>query len=385
MRQTPDDRGRSVVRTAVGWTLYGAFWIAFGLLIALNDHLFTPADGQIAYKNLAVREITVAFVYALFAVPIVVLVRRFPLFGPGWMRGVMVHSAGLLLFCAVTTGVFFLSDRLVRLGSGVAVFDLVRGVEMAKLFSRVQFHVVLYLLIIVAGHGVDYYRRYHREQREVERLEASVARSELESLRLHIHPHFLMNMLATIASRLQDDPDRALTLITSLKELLRNHLEDLGSRLVLLKREVDFLRHYVSLMETHLHGMLEFTWDVDGLSMDAMVPNLLLEPLVENAIRHGRARPPEPTRIRLRCRKVKGTLIIEIRDNGPGFHESQERIVRRGRGVANTARRLSHLYGARHRFSLQNAPEGGAIVTIEIPLVSRGARSQTFLIRARNH
>ncbi len=384
MRQTPDSRERSVVRTAVGWTLYATFWVAFALLIALNDHLFSSADAQIAYKNLAVREISVAFIYALFAVPLIVLVKRFPLFGAGWVRSLMVHGAGLLLFCTVATGVFFLGDRLIRLGAGVAVFDLISSVEMAQLFSRVQFHVALYLLIIVAGHGVEYYRRYHREQREVERLEASVARSELESLRLHIHPHFLMNMLSTIASRFQDDPDKALTLITSLKELLRNHLEDLGSRLVPLKREVDFLRHYVSLMETHLQGMLNFTWDIDAPSMDAMVPSLLLEPLVENAIRHGRARPPEPTRVRLRCRKVKGTLIIEIRDNGPGFRESQERVVRRKRGVGNTARRLAHLYGARHRFSLQNAPEGGAIVTIEIPLVSRGGKRQTFVIRAQN-
>jgi len=378
-------RGNSTVRSVVRWSLYAAFWIACGLLLALNSYLFPPSETRIAFGMLAVREIILALLYALFVPPLFVLVRRFPLLTGRWARSVLVHVAGLLLFCIVATGVFFLSDRLVRIGAGVALFDLIRSVEVDRLFSRAQFHIVLYLFIVVAGHGLEYYREYYRQHIQMERLEAVLARSELESLRLHIHPHFLINMLSTITTQLNDDPTQALELITSLKELLRNHLEDHGSRLVPLKREIDFLRHYVMLMETHLQGMLEFAWDVDAQALDAMVPNLLLEPIVENAIRHGRARPPGQTRIRLRCRRVKGTLIVEIRDNGPGFRESQDAIVGKGLGVGNTSRRLAHLYGARHRFSLQNAPEGGGIVTIEIPLVSRSGRRQTFLIRAQNH
>ncbi len=235
----------------------------------------------------------------------------------------------------------------------------------------------MYLLIGLTGYAFSYYRRYRQGELRALRLEAQLSQAQLQALKMQLHPHFLFNTLHSISALLNKQPEAARTMITRLGDFLRLTLENAGTQEVTLQREMEFLRCYLEIERVRFQDRLTTRMDVSPPALDAKVPNLILQPIVENAIRHGIASRSTPGLIEILAKPHKGTLRIQIRDNGPGLpaDRTPEKMFTKGLGLANTERRLDRLYGAAHRFELVNDPEGGLVVTLEIPFNTNGSTS----------
>jgi LytS/YehU family sensor histidine kinase len=184
---------------------------------------------------------------------------------------------------------------------------------------------------------------------------------------MQLHPHFLFNTLNGIASLNYEDPKAANRMIARLSELLRMTLDDGGAQEVPLRKELDFIRAYLELEEIRLGERLTVTFEIAPETLDAFVPNLLLQPLVENAIRHGIAPYAAPGRISICARREADTLRVLVKDSGPGIAAAAGPASKPGLGLSNTRDRLSQLYGASQSFEINNAEGGGLEVNISIP------------------
>src|SRR5690606_18421943 len=216
--------------------------------------------------------------------------------------------------------------------------------------------------ILAASQAVTYFRRY--QDRELRLVEA-----ELQSLKAQLHPHFLFNTLNAIAELIHDDTERAERTVTQLSDLLRTALTRSKDDEVTLKEEIDFLRWYVEIQETLLQERLTVRWRVDDATLDARVPTLLLQPIVENAIQHGIAPRAEGGTLDIAVRRDGDRVVLEVMDDGRGMDPGSAG-ARGGIGLTNTRARLRHMYGERQRLNVARREGGGVAVAIEIPFRS---------------
>jgi two-component system LytT family sensor kinase len=203
----------------------------------------------------------------------------------------------------------------------------------------------------------------YREQRvAAAQLERRLTEARLEALRLQLHPHFLFNTLNAISAFVEVDPERARRMIARLGELLRRTLDGGAAAELPLSRELDLLVPYLEIQRIRFGDRLSIELDVLDGAGDALIPALMLQPLVENAVEHGVKRTVDGARVRLSAKRSGDRLRLEIADNGPGPTGGGA-----GVGLANTLARLSELYGDAHSFELRPVATGGTIVTIELP------------------
>jgi LytS/YehU family sensor histidine kinase len=206
----------------------------------------------------------------------------------------------------------------------------------------------------------------YREQRvAAAQLEGRLSEARLESLRLQLHPHFLFNTLNAISAFVDADPERARRMIARLGELLRRTLDGGTTAELPLSRELDLLAPYLEIQRIRFGDRLSIELDVPDGAAGALVPTLMLQPLVENAVEHGVNRTHDGARVRLTAERAGDRLRLEIEDNGPGPTRGGE-----GVGLANTRARLAALYGDSHRLELKAAETGGTMVSIELPFRS---------------
>jgi signal transduction histidine kinase len=211
-------------------------------------------------------------------------------------------------------------------------------------------------------HGVEYYRRYRIRELKASQLEAKLAVAQLEVLKMQLQPHFLFNTLHAISALMYRDVESADRMLTRLSDFLRLALDSAGVQEVNLKEEIEYLDKYLEIEQVRFGDRLEVRRTIDAATLDLLVPNLILQPLVENAVRHGIAPRASGGRIDVRAQAADGTLAIEIADDGPGAAE-----VREGVGISNTRARLEHLYGTAAHLDLANVPGGGFRVRLELP------------------
>jgi two-component system LytT family sensor kinase len=223
----------------------------------------------------------------------------------------------------------------------------------------------VYAAFVLAWHAGTFYRDARDRQMRAVELESMLQQAQLEALRSQLNPHFLFNALHSMAELVHTDPKLAEQLIVRLGELLRQVLQSSTSQEVTLAQELEFIRGYVEIEQMRLGERLHVSWDIEASALDARVPSLILQPLVENAVQHGIAEGAGPGLLVIAARRDAQFLQLEIRDNGPGLAKSS--IDRRqGIGLANTRARLQRLYGDRHGFELQAAD--GLTVRVRIPV-----------------
>jgi LytS/YehU family sensor histidine kinase len=223
--------------------------------------------------------------------------------------------------------------------------------------------VLAYWIIVAIEGTTNYYERYGREQLRSSQLQAQLAEAHLRTLQMQLQPHFMFNALNSLSDLVISEPKAALRLIARLGDFLRLTLQNSNAQWVSLRREVDFLDAYLEIERVRFADRLQVVFEIDPESLDAEVPNLILQPLVENAVRHGVASHIGPALIRLSAKRRGETLRIEVRDNGPGMPDS----VREGLGIRNTRERLQQTYGSRYSFVLDNQGDGGVVAMCELP------------------
>ncbi|MBP1657493.1 MAG: putative signal transduction histidine kinase [Bacteroidetes bacterium] len=184
---------------------------------------------------------------------------------------------------------------------------------------------------------------------------------------MQLQPHFLFNTLNSIMVLIRQQPDLASRMVARLSEFLRLTLDSAGMQEVPLRRELEFLDRYLHIERIRFGDRLQFEQHVDPYLLDALVPNLILQPLVENAIRHGVSKRRGPALITVSAERSNGSLTIHVRDNGAGLSSRAGSVINEGIGLQNTRQRLHHLYGNAFAFSLESLPEGGVDVVLTLP------------------
>jgi LytS/YehU family sensor histidine kinase len=203
-------------------------------------------------------------------------------------------------------------------------------------------------------------------------LQAQLAQAQLQALKMQLHPHFLFNTLHAISSLMRRDVDAAERMIARLSDLLRLTLENVGAQETSLRQELEFLESYLEIEKTRFRDRLQVKMDIEPETLDARVPNLILQPLVENAVRHGVAPHAAPGLIEISARLKENKLEIQVRDNGAGLPDARRAQIKEGVGLANTRARLEQLYGAGALFGLSNRDKGGLVVSLTIPFRVEG-------------
>jgi two-component system LytT family sensor kinase len=225
--------------------------------------------------------------------------------------------------------------------------------------------MVIYLGVLAAGLARTYSLRYQARRQQAVALQARLAEARLDALRRQLDPHFLFNTLNAISSLVERDPRGVRRMVARLAELLRASLDRADRPEITLHDELALLERYLDIMRVRLGDRLEVSMDVDERVLDALVPTLLLQPLVENAIRHGVEQRSDGGRIWIEGRETAGTLTLRVRDNGPNGADAGTEV---GVGLGNTRARLEQLYGTAHRFALMAAAGGGTVAEVRLPL-----------------
>ena len=353
-------------RSAAALTTFGVF-----TLIALA---FTSSNyASYAIKHEPVKawdtfgySATEWYLWALLCPLIFAVARRFPLSGITWGRRLPMYLLTWAGCHLVVASAFIVMER--QWGTVAMQTMPLRQLVLLYLTKKIAFNLLVFTAIAVVAHAIDLYYRYRERERRALQLETQLTRAQLEALKNQLHPHFLFNTLNTISALLHRDVEAADRVVSRLGDLLRLSLQG-GEQEVTLGQELSFLQHYLDIQHTRFQDRLVFVQDVAPETLDAMVPSLILQPLVENAVRHGIEPRSTPGTITIHAHRDNGRLTLEVKDNGPGFQQAKTAGCA-GIGLSNTRARLEQLYGPDHSFALENLPEGGVRVRMEFPFRS---------------
>ena len=310
------------------------------------------------------------YTWALLAPVVIWLSRRFPLDRDTWPRSLPVHLvciiAVTLAHLAMAEGVSTLLMAWFWTGASLQKYSYWDAVK-SQYFKNFDWEMMTYWAIVGGYYTFTYSRQAQDRTLRASQLEARLAEAQLQALQRQLHPHFLFNTLNAISALMHRDVEAADQMLAKLSDLLRMALDQRGGQEVTLKDELEFLQKYLEIEEARFGDRLTVTFDVAPETLDAQVPNLLLQPLVENSVRHAVAVRIEPGRIEIRARQLGETLELVVSDNGPGMPPSRLTSPGKGVGLANTRSRLERLYGANHQLLFGEPPGGGLIVTVTIP------------------
>ena len=357
-----EQRGRRL------WTEAGiifAGWTAFALITTYQTFvqvaLRPSARGAPMRWPTLFHNVLDSYLWALTTLAVFWLARRFPVERGRVMRAVTVYGicGAVILFAR-----FHVYVAIVRHTGWLPKQTL----ELL-VWARLNQNIVFYVLLLGVAHAALYHQRYRERERAAERLAAGLALARLQSLKMQIHPHFLFNTLNAISALIPADAQPARRMVAQLGDMLRIALDHEATQEVALRDALSFLEPYLEIEQVRLGDRLTVVMDIDPGLLDARVPHLILQPLVENAIRHGIAPRIAPGTVRISAAADADgrSLELEVRDDGPGIAPEDGTAARKGVGLTNIKSRLQQLYGDEHRFDLRNHAEGGAVVRIILP------------------
>lgn len=289
------------------------------------------------------------------------LVAKFPLVRPRLLLSLAVHAIASPVFALASLALFALAAPLVGATHSEPTWLATLGRLLGTTFLL---NLPVYWLIVGAAQLERLVRTARENERRQLMLEAQLADARLQALRTQLQPHFLFNALNTISVLMREDVDSADRMLLQLSTLLRRSLDGGEAYEVLLGEEIAFLRNYLEIEQVRFGERLSYEILVPGELMEARVPNLILQPLVENALRHGLAGQARPGWIQISASRQGEQLRLLVRDDGRGLSPGlTERI-----GLSNTRARLSLMYPGKYRFELLDVPGGGVTAEIVLPL-----------------
>lgn len=330
------------------WLLGFLIWTVLGLLSAAQNAAWRAyLDRPIPWGVLLPNSLGDWLTCGMFTPAFYWMVRRFPIRGERWWMRLPVHLAGSIAF------------TLLKVSVWTPLFNLLNPTETRTvsqmLFSGFYADMLAYWAAVGVIHAIEYYRESGERQLEATRL-------ALENLRAQLQPHFLFNTLQSISTLIHRDPAAADRMLTDLSDLLRLSLRSTASQEVPLREELAFLDRYLDIMRVRFGDRLVIAVEADGEVREALVPSLVLQPIVENAITHGMADRPDIGHVAVRARRNGGSLQLEVSDDGPGFGAARPT---NGIGLTNTRERIARLYGDAGR--VETLAGAGFTLRVSIP------------------
>ena len=359
----------SPASTRVPFRVIAAVATALGFFSAFAAFYFlaTFTDEPTGFGLLLVLNLGYWYSWAIFVPSILWLTQRFPFDRRSWHWAIPVHIAGVV----IATSLHVVLACVQRMATYWAIgrsMDTWLEEMREMLFLNFDWEMMTYWTIVGVGTALKYMREARVKALSTAQLETRLVEARLQTLQRQMQPHFLFNTLNTISALMHRDVDAADAMIARLSDLLRMSLQRVGVQEVPLKEELDFLSKYLEIEQTRFRDRLTVVFDVQSDTLHALVPNLLLQPLVENAIKHGIGPRPTPGQITVRARRNGALLELDVQDNGVGLSAARLTDFNRGVGLSNTRSRLDHLYGSLHRFEFRQPAEGGLLVCIAIPM-----------------
>ncbi len=349
------------------WTLYALFFTSQRYI--RDAYLGRP----ITWRLTLGEWLSEAYAWALLTPFLLILAKRFSFERGRRWHSFLIHLSASVLFTLIELLLYIL---VAPPFAGSQVWKKDFGSTFIYAFTG-DFHqnLLTYWTLLCIILSINYYRKFReRELRAAQleikssQLQAQLAQAQLSTLKMQLHPHFLFNTLNAIVvlvrKRSNEEADR---MLTELSELLRCALDNIGAHEVTLKKELEFLDRYLAIEQVRFKDRLNIVQKIEADTLDAIVPNLVLQPLVENAIRHGVGKKASAGLIEVSAKRKGKELHIRIRDNGPGLPKDWDRSDGKGIGITNIQARLQQLYGDASKLELEVAPDGGTVASLIIP------------------
>lgn len=350
------------------WLYFLLFWFVVGTLSALHWELFYYRTNPYDWWQLWRVKVALWYVWGLLTPTILWI---------GWKwqlrRNAIVRRLAMLLPISVVVTMVYLLLYALLIWINSSTVHVIQGTTLTDMFQfTMGVHSTWYFLAFWATIGVEnaviYYRRFHERELLASQLETQLAAAHLAALRNQLQPHFLFNTLHSILALVrQHDDASAVRMLTALSDLLRNVLEHVQRQTVPLRDEVALLRQYIAIEQVRFSDRLSVTWAIDDDALEATVPSFVMQPLAENAIRHGIEKHPGPGCIDVAARRDNGHLCLSMTDNGVGIPADGENAITNGHGLGDMRARLNILYPGAYSLDIASDGASGTTVSLRIP------------------
>jgi len=355
-------KGRQILNN---WLLLWGAWTLFAIYFVSESMLYKSVNGiKVTLGPLLANYLAEGYLWALLTPGLFRLCKRYQVPAPRWFANTLKQ----LPWSLAITSVFILLYYWAKVGIHLLFNQGPMPLSLRGFYLRI-FHVeyIFYWAIIIVIHLTLYRRQLKEREVRNSELERRLAQAQLQGLKMQLHPHFLFNTLNSIQTLVDTDSTAAKKMIARLSDFLRLTLQNSGASEISLKEELDFIKNYLKICEVRFADRLTVEFAVEPAALDATLPNLILQPLVENAIKHGVAPRARGGRIRISARRSATLLSVQVEDDGPGPRDEAHGGLGKGLGLANVAGMLRHLYGENHRFAFGRGPRGGFLVELAIP------------------
>lgn len=374
------------------WRVVAGVCCAYSVLAALVSYWFTrttglslwtlQADASADFPYILAMNLVVWGSWGLFAPGIFELARRFRFDRQGWRGALLVH---------VPVAAIVTSLHIIFVATGRFALQRLWGLEADwqaavrdNFFRTLDFELPVYWALVGLQHALDYYREVRARDVAAAAVEMRLVEAQLQALQRQLHPHFLFNTLHAISAFVHRDPDKADAMIERLSDLLRITLDKVAIQEVTLAEELEYLRAYLDIEQVHFGSRLEIVYRIDAHARDGLVPNLILQPLAENAIRHGLEPRAARGRLTIDASRLGERLVLCLADNGCGMAPDALSAANQGVGLSNTRSRLEHLYRGDSTLDFTQSEGGGLTVKVSIPFRKTGAHDDTRGRRRRS-
>jgi len=368
----------SIPRQWLVWALSFGIWTLISVVAGVTLYHIERSMGKpVSLLDELKSPLTTGFPYALVSPFVFAFSIRNPFQRANWKRVAAIQALGIaamlgvhVLVRAAALPVWTGDGRVYAYSWNFQARILtVRWDLIRQLFLLNSVDDILegYLPVVLIANALWYYQSFRSRERRTLQLETQLAKAHLETLRSQLQPHFLFNTLHSISALMMTDVRSADKMMTRLSDLLRMSLDNGGRQLTILQQEMEFVNAYLEIEKIRFADRLKIHVDIAPEVLDAEVPSLLLQPLVENAIRHGVARLSRQGEIHIAAKADSESLQIRIRDNGPGLEQGNVQVVGTHLGLKTTRERLRTLYGNQQTLEVRNVPGGGVEVSVRIP------------------
>lgn len=365
-------------RHRILWVSIAAGWMLIALSFTLNYYVFSGHYVAIfstppTLLQMLVWEIPYWVLWAALAPVVFLITRRFPLERESWLRNALVHVVACIAL-VITHRVIYLPICWLLYVDAYRKIPTLTDLYASDLFFNLPTGLMSYGTFLLVSNVIDYYEQYQVGKLRASQLETQLAQAQLQALKMQLHPHFLFNTLNSISALQMTDVEAANKMTARLGDFLRMTLDNVGAQEVTLRQEMEFLRCYLEIERIRFQDRMKLTMEIDPDSLDAQVPNLILQPLLENSIKYAVLLRTGEGHIQIRARRAGDVLRVQVEDDGIGLElpYNSNQVTRGGVGLANTKARLRQLYGDSQSFVLDHSPTGGVLVTMEIPINRNG-------------
>ena len=346
----------------VRWQWISVGWIIMGIFFTTRIVLFRMSQNSSLSVFSWIFLLAPWFLWGLLTPFLSTFWKRYPLEANLRIRNLVFHGLVGASIWILTISCALLTSAILHRFTGNPARDFLLDTVSVGVTS----HLAIYWTFVFFLRANRYYSSYLQRELAVSSLEFQISIAHLHALKMQLHPHFLFNSLHAIVSLLHENREAAQRMLQQLRLFLKLSLEELTVQKVPLSKEMEFLECYLSIQKTRFQDRLQVKMDAERDALNVEVPNLILQPLVENAIKHGVACKFDAGEILIHASMVQNHLQLVVRDNGPGMVEHDSRM-QNGVGLSNTRDRLQRMYGDAHRFNAGNHSDGGFQVVIEIP------------------